>query len=85
MIRAYIEKTGQTVHGYIEHNKIVRSPHSFTFGGRGRYILKFIPYERIEPFEGISKVRVSGGLEFEAYRGVNSLIGVNGFVMYEEK
>lgn len=85
--KMFIEKTGETIEGYLEYGKILAlEPYDSIkrFRRTYKYIPYFSPHGRMRKFDGFSNVRV-GTLEFEAYCGVNSPIGMNGFVMYEEK
>lgn len=65
---AYIEKTGQSVKGWIEFNAI------FDFDKCLGFIPKFYAIEALIPFEYFSKIKVDD-VTFTGYCGVDSIIG----------
>ena len=65
---AYIEKTGQSVKGWIEFNAI------FDFDKCLGFIPKFYAIEALIPFEYFSKIKVDD-VTFTGYCGTYSIIG----------
>ena len=65
---AYIEKTGQSVKGWIEFNEVFADNKSLGFTPR------FFVVETLIPFDYYSKIEV-GNVSFTGYCGAYSIIG----------